>query len=92
LPELALDRSDAPPTRSLPMSAPYDLKDVYFDEIKDLRSANDQMRKVLKKITTEAYNPRLKEMLTTSRERITKHMGNCKEKCLGGRGGKVNGR
>ncbi|VVT29259.1 hypothetical protein SPHINGO391_510080 [Sphingomonas aurantiaca] len=31
------------------MSAPEDLQDIYTDELKDLWSANDQMKKVLKK-------------------------------------------
>ena len=36
------------------MSTPEDLKDLYTDELKDLWSANDQMKRVLKKITSKA--------------------------------------
>lgn len=42
------------------MSTPEDLKDIYVDEMKDLWSANDQMLKVLKKITSKASDPKLK--------------------------------
>jgi ferritin-like metal-binding protein YciE len=69
--------------RSLRMSTPEDLKDVYVDEMKDLWSANDQMLKVLKKITTKASDTKLKEMLTTSHEGITKHTGVLKELIAG---------
>ena len=55
------------------MSAPEDLKEVYIDELKDLWSANDQMKKVLKKITSKASDKPLKEMLTNSQEGIEKH-------------------
>ena len=65
------------------MSAPEDLNDIYVDEIKDLWSANDQMLKVLKKITTKARDPKLKEMLTTSHEGITKHIAVLKELIAG---------
>jgi len=65
------------------MSAPEDLNDIYVDEIKDLWSANDQMLKVLKKITTKASDPKLKEMLTTSHEGITKHIAVLKELIAG---------
>ncbi|WP_267382453.1 MULTISPECIES: DUF892 family protein [unclassified Sphingomonas] len=65
--------------RSLPMSTPEDLKDVYVDEMKDLWSANDQMTKVLKKITSKASDAKLKEMLTSSQEGIAKHTAVLKE-------------
>ena len=65
------------------MSAPEDLKDIYTDELKDLWSANDQMKKVLKKITTKASDPKLKEMLTASHEGITKHTDVLKELIAG---------
>ncbi|WP_242154266.1 ferritin-like domain-containing protein [Sphingomonas sp. BAUL-RG-20F-R05-02] len=55
------------------MSAPEDLMEIYTDELKDLWSANDQMRKVLKKITTKASDAALKEMLTNSQAGIEKH-------------------
>lgn len=65
------------------MSTPEDLKDIYVDEMKDLWSANDQMLKVLKKITTKASDPKLKEMLTASHEGITKHTAVLKELIAG---------
>jgi len=65
------------------MSTPEDLKDIYVDEMKDLWSANDQMLKVLKKITTKASDAKLKEMLATSHEGITKHTGMLKELIAG---------
>ena len=55
------------------MPAPEDLKEIYTDELKDLWSANDQMKKVLKKITSKASDKALKEMLTKSQEGIEKH-------------------
>ena len=65
------------------MSTPEDLKDIYVDEMKDLWSANDQMLKVLKKITAKASDPKLKEMLTTSHAGVTKHTGVLKELIAG---------
>jgi ferritin-like metal-binding protein YciE len=77
---LAHDRSTMfRQARSLRMSTPEDLKDIYVDEMKDLWSANDQMLKV----TTKASDPKLKEMLTTSFEGITKHTGVLKELIAG---------
>ena len=55
------------------MSTPEDLNDIYVDELKDLWSANDQMQKLLKKITSKASDPKLKEMLASSQEGIAKH-------------------
>ncbi|MCK8455552.1 ferritin-like domain-containing protein [Sphingomonas faeni] len=55
------------------MSAPEDLKDIYTDELKDLWSANDQMKKVLKKIAAKASDEALKTMLTKSQAGIEKH-------------------
>ena len=55
------------------MSTPEDLKDIYIDELKDLWSANDQMKRVLKKIAGKATDRALKEMLTTSQTGIEKH-------------------
>ncbi len=49
------------------------LKELYADELKDLWSANDQMAKALKKITHQATDARLKEMLTTSQSGIAGH-------------------
>lgn len=55
------------------MSAPESLEDIYIDELKDLYSANDQMKKVLKKITGKAADQTLKDMLTRSQEKIDAH-------------------
>jgi ferritin-like metal-binding protein YciE len=61
------------------MSTPEDLQDIYTDELKDLWSANDQMQRVLKKFTTKASDPALKEMLTKSQDGIAKHTAVLKE-------------
>ncbi|RYX97014.1 MAG: ferritin-like domain-containing protein [Comamonadaceae bacterium] len=55
------------------MSKPENLKDLYTDELKDLWSANDQMLRCLKKLTTKAHDPKLKDMFTSSQEGISKH-------------------
>ena len=65
------------------MSTPEYLKDIYVDELKDLWSANDQMLKVLKKITAKASDAKVKEMLITSHEGITKHTDVLKELIAG---------
>jgi ferritin-like metal-binding protein YciE len=65
------------------MSTPEDLKDVYADELKDLWSANDQMQKVLKKITAKASDATLKEMLAKSQDGISKHTDILKELIAG---------
>ena len=49
------------------------LQELYVDELKDLWSANDQMEKALKKISPQATNAKLKDMLTSSGEGISKH-------------------
>ena len=61
------------------MSAPEDFDDIYTDELKDLWSANDQMSRVLKKLTSKAKDAKLKEMLETSQEGIAKHTAVVKE-------------
>lgn len=61
------------------MSTPENLKDLYTDELKDLWSANDQMLRCIKKLTTKASDPSLKDMLTSSQEGITKHTSMLKE-------------
>ncbi len=61
------------------MSAPEDFKEIYTDELKDLWSANDQMKKVLKKIASKASDKALKEMLTKSLDGIEKHTDVLKE-------------
>lgn len=55
------------------MSAPQDLKELYTGELQDLWSANDQMAKVIKKMTSKASDPKLKEMLTKSQDGIAQH-------------------
>jgi ferritin-like metal-binding protein YciE len=70
-------------TKEFPMSTPEDLKDVYTDELKDLWSANDQMLKVVKKLTTKASDASLKDMLKSSQEGITKHTDVLKELIAG---------
>ena len=65
------------------MSTPETLHDIYIDELKDLWSANDQMLKVVKKITTKAKDPALKDMLARSHEGITKHTAVLKELIAG---------
>ena len=55
------------------MSAPKDLSDLYTDELKDLWSANDQMRRVLGKVAPKASDEKLKDMLTKSHDGIEKH-------------------
>jgi ferritin-like metal-binding protein YciE len=65
------------------MSTPQDLTDVYVDELKDLWSANDQMLKVVKKMTTKASDPTLGEMLAKSQEGIAAHTAILKELIAG---------
>ena len=65
------------------MSTPKDLQEVYTDELKDLWSANDQMTRVLKKITPKASDTSLREMLTSSQEGIAKHTDVLKELIAG---------
>ena len=59
--------------------APEDLTDLYTDELKDLWSANDQMTRVVKKLTPKASDSQLKDMLKQSVEGITKHTAVLKE-------------
>lgn len=49
------------------------LQELYVDELKDLWSANDQMKKALKKISPEATNVKLRDMLEGSGEGISTH-------------------
>ncbi len=55
------------------MSAPENLMDLYTGELQDLWSANDQMARVLKKITPKASDAALKDMLAKSQTGIEKH-------------------
>ena len=61
------------------MSAPEDFEELYTDELKDLWSANDQMNRVVKKLTPKASDAKLKEMLQKSHDGIEKHTGILKE-------------
>ena len=61
------------------MPAPESFDEIYTDELKDLWSANDQMNRVLKKITSKASDAKLKEMLAKSHDGIEKHTGILKE-------------
>lgn len=61
------------------MSTPENLKDLYTDELKDLWSANDQMQRCLKKMTSSASDKGLKDMLTKSQSGIAKHTEMLKE-------------
>lgn len=61
------------------MPAPEDFDEIYTDELKDLWSANDQMSRVLKKLTPKAKDAKLKEMLQHSQEGIAKHTNVLKE-------------
>ena len=65
------------------MSVPEDLKEIYADELKDLWSGNDQMKRVLKKITSKASDKSLKEMLTNSQAGIEQHTEVLKELIVG---------
>ena len=55
------------------MSTPETLQDLYTGELKDLWSANDQMKRLLKKVAGKASDADLKEMLVGSQEGIEKH-------------------
>ncbi len=55
------------------MSAPDTLKDVYADEIKDLWSANEQMKSVLGKLASQADGEKLKGYLKDSISGIDRH-------------------
>ena len=65
------------------MSTPEDLKEIYTDELKDLWSANDQMKRVLKKIAAKASDAKLKDMLASSQAGIEKHTDVLKELIAG---------
>jgi ferritin-like metal-binding protein YciE len=49
------------------------LNDVYTDEMKDLWSANDQMTKAVKAMSSKAHDPKLKEAVEESVLGIEKH-------------------
>src|ERR1700760_552497 len=54
------------------MSAPKSLKDIYIEELRDLWSANDQMQRILPKLSAAAGSE-LSEMLDDAVEGIQKH-------------------
>ena len=54
------------------MAAPESLKDIYIDELRDLWSANDQMQRILPKLSKEAGED-LSAMLDDAVEGIKKH-------------------
>ena len=60
------------------MPAPQNLTDVYVDELRDLWSANDQMQALVKDLSSEAEDSRLKETLQKSVGRIAKHTATLK--------------
>ena len=55
------------------MSELANLADVYVNELKDLWSANDQMARAVKKMTSKATHPKLKQMLDASQKGIAVH-------------------
>jgi ferritin-like metal-binding protein YciE len=55
------------------MSHMSSLSDLYIDELKDLWSANDQMARALKKISSKATHPKLKQMFDVSQAGIAGH-------------------
>ena len=57
----------------------HSLADVYASELKDLWSANDQMVKVVKVMSTKAHDPQLKQALETSVAGITQHADTLKQ-------------
>ena len=61
------------------MPVPESFDEIYTDELKDLWSANDQMNRVLKKLTGKVTDAKLKEMLTKSHDGIEKHTAILKE-------------
>lgn len=65
------------------MSKPENLKDIYTHELKDLWSANDQMKRTLKKIAAKASDDKLKSMLEKSQDGIQKHTDLLKELLAG---------
>ena len=55
------------------MSVPEDLNDLYTDELKDLWSANDQMKRALQKIAPNASNEDLIQLLEEAPDGIDEH-------------------
>ena len=61
------------------MSAPKDLKDLYLEELQDLWSANDQMKRAVERMVSEASDPALGERLRQSASGVEKHTAMLKE-------------
>lgn len=57
------------------MSVPSNLQDIYLDELKDNWSANDQMAQSVQKLSQQASDDKLMQMLQKSVEGINKHTG-----------------
>jgi ferritin-like metal-binding protein YciE len=64
------------------------LKDVYIEEMRDLWSANDQMRRVVQEMSNQASDATLKDLLSKSVSGIAAHTGKLKS-VLQARGGNV---
>ncbi len=61
------------------MSKPTSLQELYTDELKDLWSANDQMQRLVKKISDKSTSPKLKALLAKSEKGIGEHTNALKE-------------
>lgn len=61
------------------MSAPSNLTDCYTHELKDLISANDQMKKVVEELHEAATNEDLKSHLKKTIDKIDEHTSTLKE-------------
>ena len=61
------------------MSAPENLTDLYYGELGDLWSANDQMSRALKKTADKINDDKLKTMMGKSLDGIDKHTATIKQ-------------
>lgn len=61
------------------MSKPTSLQELYTDELKDLWSANDQMQRLVQKISDKSSSPKLKALLAKSEKGIGEHTSALKE-------------
>ena len=61
------------------MSKPENLTDLYYGELKDLWSANDQMHRALKKVAGKLSDDKLKGMFDKSLDGIEKHTETVKD-------------
>lgn len=69
------------------MSAHDDLKSIYLGELKDLWSANDQMRAVVTDMAAAANDPALAQRLTQSAEEIAAHTATLMKSMIHAAGG-----